>query len=73
MAGYVVLKGGMAVPVAPVLLLLDLERRGFLVERDGGDLVVGPDSQLTDADRAALRCWKAHALALLDYVPPEVA
>jgi hypothetical protein len=72
-SSYVVLKGSRATPLAPLLLLLDLERRGFRFRRDGANLVIRPFSQLTGPDVAALKLWKAHALELLDYVPPEVA
>lgn len=67
---YVTLRGGLTVPEAAVLLL-DLERRGTSVTRDGGSLVIRPFSQLT-ADMSALARWKSHALALLDYRASEV-
>ena len=70
---YVVLRGGLTVPVAPVLVLLDLERRGFGLERDGDSILVRPYSRLTDHDRAALSAWRPFVLALLDYTAPEVA
>jgi hypothetical protein len=68
-AAYVVLRGGLAVPVAPVRLLLDLERRGLRIERDGADLVVSPSAALTEQDCAAIRRWKLHLLALISYAP----
>ena len=68
---YIALRGGLIVPVAPYLLLLDLERRGFHLRRDGNDIVVLPVSRLTDEDRDGLRRWKPHVLALLAYEPPE--
>ena len=65
----VALKGGLVVPARPVLLLLDLEERGFKVERVEDDtLNVQPYQQLTDEDVAAIRKWKSHLLALVDYV-----
>jgi hypothetical protein len=70
---YVVLGGGLTMPVAPMLLMLDLERRGFQFERDGDDIIVRPFSHLTEADRIGLRRWKPQVLALLDYRAPEVA
>jgi hypothetical protein len=63
------LRGGLTVPVDPVVLLLDLERRGFRLWRDGDDIVLEPWSQLTEADRASLARWKAHVLSLLTYIP----
>lgn len=69
---YVLLRGGMAVPVEPMLLLLGLEARGLQVSRAGLDLLVRPPGQLTDGDRRALGRWKPHVLALVDYTPSEV-
>ncbi len=69
---YVLLRGGLAVPVEPLLLVLDLETRGFGLHSDGGDIVVSPASRLSDRDRRALRRWKFHVLALLTYEPPHV-
>lgn len=70
---YVTLRGGPAVPLPPVLLLLDLEARGFTLVRDGDALIVQPAKQLAPADRDAIRQWKAHLLALIEYQPPRVA
>lgn len=69
---YVMLKGGLSMPVAPVLLLLDLEARGLHVDRDGDDLTVSPGDQLTDTDCREIRRWKVHLLALVDYEPETV-
>jgi hypothetical protein len=68
----VVLAGGLTVRVEPILLLLDLEARGFKLWRDGADIVIEPFDRLTDADRRALKTWKSDALALIDYVPEAV-
>jgi hypothetical protein len=68
---FVLLKGGLALPIAPVLLVLELERRGFKLERDDQDIFVSPFSKLTDDDRCNLKAWKQHVLALIDYVQPE--
>ena len=68
---YVQLRGGLVVPVAPIALLLDLESRGLTLSRDGDDLLISPPGRLTDDDRAALRRWKCHVLALMDYQVPE--
>lgn len=69
---YVLLKGGLALPIAPIRLALDLESRGIRLTRDGDDLVIEPWSRLTDDDLDGLRRWKAHMLALLAYQPPEI-
>ena len=69
---FVVLKGGLAVPVAPVLLLLGLEARGIRVARDGDQLTVCPGQELTGQECQQIRQWKLHLLTLVDYRPPEV-
>lgn len=68
---YVVLRSGLAVPMVPVLLLLDLEARGFRIRADGDELVIRPAARLTDEDRSALRRWKAHLLELVALVERE--
>jgi hypothetical protein len=70
---YVSLRGGLVVPVTPVLLLLDLESRGFQISRDGDDMVINPFQRLTAEDIRSLKLWKRHVLALLDYEPTEGA
>jgi len=69
---FVVLQGGLAVPIAPMLLLLDLESRGITAELDGKDVVLRPRQLLTTADTQAVKRWKRHILALLAYDPPAV-
>ena len=64
---YVLLRGGLALPVEPVFLLLELEARDFQLSRDGDDILVRPFSKLTDDDKRYLKLWKRHILALLDY------
>jgi hypothetical protein len=72
--GYLCLRGGLWVPIAPVVLLLDLERRGFQVElKDDDQVSVRPFSKLTDDDKASLRRWRRHVRALLAYQPPPPA
>ena len=68
--GHVILCGGLAVPVAPILLLSELADRGVECWREGDDVCVRPWQDVTDEERAALRRWKLHVLALLDYEPP---
>lgn len=63
----VVLRGGVSVPAPAYLLLLDFEGRGITIHRSGDCLTVGPSDRLTDADRATIRAYKPHLLALLDY------
>lgn len=69
--GYVILAGGSALPLEPLRLLLDLERRGFAVWQLGAGLAVEPRDGLTPEDCQLIRRWKHHLLALLDYEPPR--
>ena len=69
---FVLLRGGLALPVTPVLLALDLEARGFRLTRDGDDILVSPFSKLTEHDRQLLKVWKAYVLRLLDYIPTVI-
>lgn len=65
---YVLLKGGVAVPLVVLQLLWDLEDREIRIRAKGADtLVVAPSGKLTDADRAALKRWKSHVLTLVNY------
>jgi len=57
-ARFVQLKGGPLIPVEPVLLVLELEARGFLLSWDGADIWIRPASPLTDEDRARVVRWK---------------
>ena len=68
---FISLRGGLVVPVEPLLLALDLEARGFLMKPDGEDLIVSPFSQLTAEDCRQLRRWKHHVIALIAYRTPE--
>jgi hypothetical protein len=70
---FVVLKGGLTVPLEALQLAWALENRGATFEVDGDDLVVaGPRGLLTDADQVAIRRWKRHLMAIATYWPPEV-
>ena len=70
---FVVLVGGLTVPREAVHVAIDLELRGMRLEATGNTLRVSPGSRLTDGDRAAIRRWKLHLLALLAYDPPKPA
>lgn len=64
---FVVLPG-LTLPLAAVRLALDLEHRGLHLAREDNDvLVVGPRERLTDEDRALIRRWKPHLLAIVTY------
>jgi hypothetical protein len=60
------LRGGLTLPITPVLAVLDLESRGFRLSRDGDDIFISPFSRLTDDDQRDLKRWKLHVLAILD-------
>jgi len=64
---FVFLRGGLTVPRVSLELALDLERRGFSMRREGSDLLVEPGRSLTEEDRAQIRRWNTHVLALLEY------
>jgi hypothetical protein len=64
----VTLRGGLTLPVDAIRLALDLENRGLTLTVDEGDvLVVGPRERLTDDDRALIRHWKRHLVAIVRY------
>lgn len=69
------LKGGLSLPLDVVLLALDLEIRRIKCVREGDVLSVrkieGGKPDLTDQDRAQIRQWKHHLLALVDYCEIE--
>jgi hypothetical protein len=70
---FVVLKGGLTIPLEALQLAWTLENRGATFAVDGIDLIVdGPRGFLTDADQAAIRRWKRHLMAIATYRPPEV-
>jgi hypothetical protein len=70
---FVQLKDGPVLPVAPCLLALELEERGFTMRREGGNVLsVQPYDPLTSYDYARIRRWKIHLLAILDYLPQVV-
>jgi hypothetical protein len=60
----VVLRGGLSIPLAAVLLALDLEARGFRVTADGDGLIVRPGSRLTADDRARIQRHRDALIAL---------
>lgn len=60
----------LVVPAPALSLVLNLEARGFAfsVEEDRLRLTGGDD--LSETDRAGIRQWKTHLLAVLAYAPP---
>ena len=71
-AAFVVLKGGLTLPLEALRLALALEDRGATFAVDGEDLVVdGPPGFLSEDDRAAIRKWRVHLKAIATYQVPE--
>lgn len=64
---FVVLKGGLTVPLDAVRFALDLESRGGQLVAEGDDILIGPSSLITDEDRQAVRRWRRHLHAILAY------
>jgi hypothetical protein len=70
---FVTLKSGLIVSLEALRLAWALEDRGARFSVDGEDLVVdGPPDFLTDIDRAAIRRWKRHLMAITQYHEAKV-
>lgn len=72
---FIELSGGLTVPAAAFTLFHDLAtHRGLLLRSEAGVLrVSSPDGgkpDLSAEDVTAIKKWKAHLLALIDYRPP---
>ena len=52
---FVVLRSGVSVPFAALVLLWELENHGLSVEQVGELLAIGPRNLLTDDDRVNVR------------------
>lgn len=63
----VVLRGGVSVPAAAYVLLLDFEARGINIWREGDRLIVQPGDRLTRDDDRAIRTLKPYLLTLVAY------
>ena len=71
--GFVVLKGGLTVPLEALQLAWALEDRGATFAVDGEDLIVeGPRGVLTTEDRIAIRRWREQLKAIASYLASEV-
>ena len=70
--GLVTLRPRLVVPVQPLQLLWDLEKRGcrFALLEDAR-VLVRPGHLLGQDDRAALTRWRRHIAAILAYVDAE--
>lgn len=62
---YVVFSSGLALPLAALRLAWELEARGLHLGADGEMLTLGPRDLITDEDRARVRRWKPHLLAIV--------
>ena len=61
----VVLRPGVSVTQEALRLLWEFEARDLTVRRDGPWLLVGPQNQLTPADRSAIKAHKDELMSLL--------
>lgn len=70
---FVVLRPGLIVSREALEAVLDLEQRGVrLTAQPDGAILAAPRTALTDADRASVKRWKFHILAILAYEPPAL-
>jgi hypothetical protein len=70
---FVVLRGGVTVPLDALRLAWALEDRGATFAVEGDDLVIdGPLGFLTEDNRVAIRRWRLHLIAVATYHAPEV-
>jgi hypothetical protein len=65
------LKGGLIVPEAAVILILELDRRGHVCTAIDGLLRVTNKAALTTEDVAGIKRYRWHLLALANYKPPS--
>jgi hypothetical protein len=69
---FVVLKGGLTMPLEALRLAWALEDRGATFAVDGDDLVVEAAPEfLTEDDRVAITTWRVHLKAIATYQAPE--
>jgi hypothetical protein len=65
---YVMLSGGLTLPLDVVCFACGLENRGFeIVVDDLDEITVYPDALLTTADRAQLHRWRRHLPSVVRY------
>src|SRR5262245_58749328 len=68
---FVLLQGGLVVPVGAIEALLAVEHAGHRVTLDGEDVLIEPRGHLDEHDIDRLRRWKAHVRLLLQYTPTD--
>ncbi len=62
------LKGGLILPQDAITLALRLESQGFALREDQGKLkLTGDPAKLSVEDRDAVKRWRDHLLAIVDY------
>jgi hypothetical protein len=64
---YVTLRGGLVLPVAALQLAWRLEAAGHDLRVDGDDLLISEPDRLTAEDVTAIRRWRRHLIAAVDY------
>lgn len=62
----------LTLPVEPIQLAIDLERRGFRQWIAHGAYQIEPTAGLSETDRARITRWRLHLAAIVGYEPPEV-
>lgn len=67
----VFLSPGIVLPLEAVTVALDLERRGYRVERIGDELVINPRAMLTREDREAVARWRWELVQLVRHCEAE--
>jgi hypothetical protein len=64
---FVTLRGGLIVARAALDFAFDFEARGGRMTVDGEFLALAPKRLITDDDRASVRKWRNHLLAICTY------
>ena len=68
---HATLVNGPTLPREAIALAVELEARGFDLKVHGDRLLVGPVDQLGPEDVAAIKRWRNHLIALVEYVDAE--
>ena len=69
---YVTLRGGCVVSAAVLRRVWAIEARGVRFAREGDDIILAPDSLVTDDDLAFLRVHKPALMALVCYIASDL-
>lgn len=70
---FVFLTGGLTVPLPALQVLWRLENRGVSFALDGDGIIARPRATLTEDDRAVIRRYRQHIIAILTYQEQERA